>query len=162
MIESRANERRYADRPIPDEVLYPYPDPEVLGLRMDPEEMATVERVATLMSDPAFQTGLELPDLSHPTVVAHDVDGAVHHLVLRYEYVGVELDPRSAQIARERLAGTTGRVVSGTPDAARPASDPAGWVMWTPTAASIQAYSTPITPPPTTMNVLGIAGICSS
>ena len=32
--------------PIPDEVLFPYPDPGVLGLTMDPKEMATVERVA--------------------------------------------------------------------------------------------------------------------
>lgn len=37
---------REAHQPIPDEVLYPYPDPSVLGLTMDPEEMATVEKVA--------------------------------------------------------------------------------------------------------------------
>jgi S1-C subfamily serine protease len=37
---------RSAGGPIPDEVLYPYPDPSVLGLTMDPEEMAKVARVA--------------------------------------------------------------------------------------------------------------------
>jgi S1-C subfamily serine protease len=31
---------------IPDEVLFPYPDPNVLGLKMDPDELATVEAVA--------------------------------------------------------------------------------------------------------------------
>jgi hypothetical protein len=30
---------------FPDAVLYPYPDPEVLGLKMNPQEMATIERV---------------------------------------------------------------------------------------------------------------------
>lgn len=37
---------RAAGKPIPDEVLYPYPDPAVLGLTMNPQEMATVEKVA--------------------------------------------------------------------------------------------------------------------
>jgi serine protease Do len=37
---------RSAGEPMPDEVLYPYPDPEVLGLSMDPKEMATVARIA--------------------------------------------------------------------------------------------------------------------
>jgi uncharacterized protein DUF2505 len=62
---------------------------------------ATVARVATLMSAPAFQTGLDLPDLSRPTVVAHDVDGARHHLTLRYEYVG-KLDPIAQRVVGAR------------------------------------------------------------
>jgi serine protease Do len=37
---------RSAGEPIPDQVLYPYPDPGVLGLSMDPREMARVDRVA--------------------------------------------------------------------------------------------------------------------
>jgi serine protease Do len=37
---------RSASQPIPDEVLYPYPDPSVLGLKFDPTETAKVERVA--------------------------------------------------------------------------------------------------------------------
>jgi hypothetical protein len=37
---------RAGGEPLPDEVMFPYPDPEVLGLSMDPDEMATVARVA--------------------------------------------------------------------------------------------------------------------
>ena len=41
---------RTAREPIPDEVLFPYPDPAVLGLKMDPKAMATVERVTPARS----------------------------------------------------------------------------------------------------------------
>ena len=61
---------------------------------------ASSERVAVLMSDPAFQEQLDLPDLSRPEVVAHVVDGTTRRLRLRYEYVG-ELDP----IARRVVGG---------------------------------------------------------
>ena len=37
---------RSSGEPIPDAVLFPYPDPSVLGLTMDPREMATITRVA--------------------------------------------------------------------------------------------------------------------
>jgi hypothetical protein len=37
---------RKSGGPMPDEVLFPYPDPSVLGLTMDPKEMATITRVA--------------------------------------------------------------------------------------------------------------------
>lgn len=62
----------------------------------------TVEQVASIMSDPAFQTGLDLPDLARPDVVAHEVDGASHRLTLRYAYVG-QLDP----IAQKVVGGRT-------------------------------------------------------
>jgi len=65
------------------------------------EFASTVERVATLMSDPAFQGELDLPDLSRPTVVAHDVDGAAHRLTLRYQYVG-QLDPIAQKVVGGR------------------------------------------------------------
>jgi hypothetical protein len=61
----------------------------------------TVEAVAQIMSDPQFQTALELPDLSRPTVVAHDVDGSTHRLTLRYQYVG-QLDPVAQKIVGAR------------------------------------------------------------
>jgi hypothetical protein len=64
------------------------------------EFAATVEQVATLMSDPNFQTMLDLPDLARPDVVAHEVDGTSHRLTLRYEYIG-QLDP----IAQKVVAG---------------------------------------------------------
>lgn len=37
---------RAEQKTLPDKVLFPYPDPAVLGLKLDPEEMARVERVA--------------------------------------------------------------------------------------------------------------------
>src|SRR5262249_8660413 len=37
---------RSAGEPLPEQVLFPYPDPGVLGLSMDPEQMARVKRVA--------------------------------------------------------------------------------------------------------------------
>jgi hypothetical protein len=61
---------------------------------------ATPERVAALMVDPDFEAHVELPDLSTPTVLAHDVDGIPNVLRLRYDYVG-SLDP----VARRLLAG---------------------------------------------------------
>ena len=57
-------------------------------------------RVVDLLSDPDFQTGLDLPDLSRPEVVDHEVDGTARVLRLRYEYVG-QLDP----VARKLLSG---------------------------------------------------------
>jgi len=61
---------------------------------------APPDRVAVLMCDPEFQTHLELPDVSLPTVVAHDVDGTHCRLRLRYQYTG-QLDP----LARRVVAG---------------------------------------------------------
>jgi hypothetical protein len=50
------------------------------------------EAVAALLIDPDFMTGVELPDLALPTVVAHSADARGASLQLRYEYVG-QLDP---------------------------------------------------------------------
>ena len=44
--EAERLEYRAVGEPIPDDVLLPYPDPGVLGLKLDPREMAKVERVA--------------------------------------------------------------------------------------------------------------------
>src|SRR5689334_21099542 len=54
------------------------------------------------MCDPEFQTHLELPDLSLPTVVTHYVDGTICLLRLRYEYTG-QLD----SMARRVIGGRT-------------------------------------------------------
>jgi hypothetical protein len=61
----------------------------------------TVEQVATLMSDGGFQSVLDLPDLARPDVVAHDVDGTVRHLTLRYQYIG-QLDPIAQKVVGGR------------------------------------------------------------
>jgi hypothetical protein len=49
-----------ARKPFPDQVFYPYPDPEVLGLRMDPAEMARITRVAA--GSPGDRAGLKVGD----------------------------------------------------------------------------------------------------
>jgi hypothetical protein len=61
----------------------------------------TVTQVASIMSDPAFQTQLDLPDLARADVVAHEVDGAEHRLTLRYAYVG-KLDPIAQKVVGGR------------------------------------------------------------
>jgi hypothetical protein len=61
---------------------------------------ASREQVAAVLCDPAFQTKLDLPDLSRPEVVESSTDGTAHILRLRYEYVG-QLDP----IARKIIGG---------------------------------------------------------
>jgi hypothetical protein len=51
---------RSAKEPIPDEVLFPYPDPSVLGLKMDPRATSRVERVET--DSIAERAGLRIGD----------------------------------------------------------------------------------------------------
>jgi hypothetical protein len=58
-------------------------------------------RVAEIMSDAEFQSGLDLPDLSRPEVVASEVDGSRRLLTLRYEYVG-QLDSVAQKIVGGR------------------------------------------------------------
>jgi uncharacterized protein DUF2505 len=65
------------------------------------EFAGTVEQVASTMSDPAFQTQLDLPDLARPDVVAHEVDGTTGRLTLRYAYIG-QLDPVAQKVVGGR------------------------------------------------------------
>jgi hypothetical protein len=62
---------------------------------------ASVVRVATLMSDPDFQTQLDLPDLSRPDVVDFEVDGSNRLLRLRYQYIG-QLDSIARRVVGDR------------------------------------------------------------
>jgi hypothetical protein len=62
---------------------------------------APAAQVVDLLCDPAFQTQLELPDLSRPTVVASSVTGTTRLLRLRYEYTG-QLDPIARKIVGTR------------------------------------------------------------
>jgi hypothetical protein len=62
---------------------------------------AAPERVALLMTDPDFECGLDLPDLSRPDVVAHEVDGSNRRLKLRYRYVG-DLDSFAKRAVGDR------------------------------------------------------------
>jgi hypothetical protein len=62
---------------------------------------AQPERVAALMVDPEFETRVDLPDLSTPTVLEHDVQTVEHVLRLRYEYVG-QLDAVARRLLGNR------------------------------------------------------------
>ena len=98
---------RTAREPIPDEVLFPYPDPAVLGLKMDPEAMATVERVAP--GSIAERAGLRAGDeIATPGGATAAVD--------RRPPVGAPQRPGRHQAPGESAAGRRG----GGPDA-RPA-----------------------------------------
>lgn len=70
------------DRPIPDEVLFPYPNPTVLGLTMDPREMATVAEVAP--DSPADRDGFRAGDRiasleGQPPLSTADLQWVLHH-----------------------------------------------------------------------------------
>jgi hypothetical protein len=67
---------------LPEEVLYPYPDPEVVGLKLDPEAMATVERVAPNSSAErdGFRPGDEIVSLDgQPLLSIADVQWILHN-----------------------------------------------------------------------------------
>lgn len=73
---------RTAGEPIPDKVLYPYPNPAVLGLTMDPRQMARVERVAA--NSPAERAGLRPGDdiltlEGQPLVSIADIQWVLHN-----------------------------------------------------------------------------------
>jgi hypothetical protein len=51
---------RTADKPIPDEVLFPWPMPDVVGIELDPKERAKVEGVAP--GSPADRSGFRAGD----------------------------------------------------------------------------------------------------
>jgi Protein of unknown function (DUF2505) len=61
---------------------------------------ASPGRVAALIVDADFETGVALPDLSTPTVLLHDTNRVPNVLRVRYGYIG-QLDP----MARRLLGG---------------------------------------------------------
>jgi hypothetical protein len=72
---------RSARKPIPDEVLYPWPMPDVVGLALDPKEKATVTTVAP--GSPAqkagFRPGDEILSLARqPLLSIADVQWVLH------------------------------------------------------------------------------------
>jgi hypothetical protein len=62
---------------------------------------ASRARVVDVWCDPEFHRGLDLPDLSRPDLLAHDVDGTTRVVRLRYEYTG-QLDPAARKIVGNR------------------------------------------------------------
>jgi Protein of unknown function (DUF2505) len=92
---------------------------------------ASPDRVGELMSDPEFQSQLDLPDLSAATVVAHEVDGPRRLLRLRYQYVG-QIDSFAKRIVGNRQLTWVQElrvdVTTGTGELAFSADDDAGRV----------------------------------
>ncbi len=73
---------RSAGGPIPDEVLFPDPDPAVLGLKMDPEAMAKVERVtaASVAGKAGLKVGDEIVALAgQPLLSIADLQWVLHN-----------------------------------------------------------------------------------
>jgi hypothetical protein len=73
---------RSAGERFPDEVLYPYPDPNVVGLKLDPAEMARIERVASSSSAErdGFRPGDEIVSLDgQPLLSIADFQWVLHH-----------------------------------------------------------------------------------
>ena len=73
---------RSAGKPIPDEVLYPWPLPEVLGLSLDPQEKCKVIRVATgsTAARDGFASGDEIMTLEgQPIISIADVQWVLHN-----------------------------------------------------------------------------------
>ena len=74
--------QRAASEPMPDEVLFPYPDPDVVGLRLDPDEMAKIVQVAPGSSADrdGFKAGDEIVSLDgQPLLSIADVQWALHN-----------------------------------------------------------------------------------
>jgi serine protease Do len=68
--------------PIPNEVLFPYPDPQVLGLKLDPASIAKVERVSP--NSPADKAGVKPGDefvslAGQPLLSIADVQWVLHN-----------------------------------------------------------------------------------
>ena len=73
---------RSAGEPIPDQVLFPHPNPRVLGLWMDPKEMATVQSVAAGSSAErdGFRPGDRILTLEkQPLLSTADFQWVLHH-----------------------------------------------------------------------------------
>jgi serine protease Do len=78
-----AEKRLYRDagKPLPDDVLFPYPLPDVLGLKLDPKEKATVLRVTpgSAAAKAGFRRGDELLALDkQPLLSIADVQWVLH------------------------------------------------------------------------------------
>jgi hypothetical protein len=95
----RGTQKRY--RPVYPLARTSFAVPSLLvKFAVDHDFDGTVAAVAGALTDPAFHTSVDLPDVSRPEVVESTTDGARRTLVLRYEFVG-SLDP----IVHKLLAG---------------------------------------------------------
>jgi S1-C subfamily serine protease len=73
---------RSAGKPIPHRVLFPYPDPYVLGLMMDPKKMATVKQVdpGSIAERAGLKVGDEIVKLAdQPLLSIADLQWVLHN-----------------------------------------------------------------------------------
>lgn len=80
--ESLRQVAREGGKAIPDKVLFPYPNPKVLGLILDPKERATIQQVVagSVADKDGFQVGDEITQLSgQPILSIADVQWVLHH-----------------------------------------------------------------------------------
>jgi hypothetical protein len=80
--EALRGEYRSAAKPIPDSILYPYPNPKVLGLTLDPKERAKVTEVAreSCGKRAGFQEGDAIVKLSGQLILSTaDIQWVLHN-----------------------------------------------------------------------------------
>jgi hypothetical protein len=80
--EGMRTQYRSAGLPIPEEVLFPYPNPRVVGLVMDPQSRATVKEVRpnTPAAAAGFQPGDEIDTVSaQPMLSTADIQWTLQH-----------------------------------------------------------------------------------
>jgi S1-C subfamily serine protease len=86
---------RDSGRAIPDEVLFPYPDPSTLGLKLDPEKLVVVEQVAP--GSPADRAGVTIGDRlasveGQPLISTADLQWILHQTPSAPAELEAELD----------------------------------------------------------------------
>lgn len=80
--EAQRRVLRDANQPLPDDVLYPYPMPDVIGMRLDPRELATVKEVApaSAAADAGLKVGDKLVTLGGQALLSiADVQWVLHN-----------------------------------------------------------------------------------
>lgn len=87
-----------ANKPIPEKVLFPYPHPTVVGLVMDPNEMATLKDV--LPDSAAAAAGLK------PGDVIESFDGQPMLSVADVQWVLHNIDPKGGQVPLQVKRGS--------------------------------------------------------
>lgn len=73
---------RSSGKPVSDKVLYPYPNPKILGLVLDPQDRAKVKQITAGLSaeQDGFRAGDEIATLAgQPMLSIADVQWVLHH-----------------------------------------------------------------------------------
>lgn len=80
--ESLRVQYRSAGKAIPEDVLFPYPNPRVVGMDMDPQERSTVRevRAGTAAEKAGFRAGDQISALNgQPILSTADIQWVLHH-----------------------------------------------------------------------------------